>query len=250
MIMQTWSVDKIVVGSCLRSALYARANDCTLIYNGSSVPYFFEDVYERWNKEIFHLSLLGKVPFSDRVKSLRVRGNVINVTYGGAFVAKVAFKKCYVFDDNLLDLENEILEKDHQSFKVVDWMNVRRLSNTQTCEIVSEENFVSKIVLYESGRIDSDRQHKDAVVLSYLSEDQLLDFNFSDTMCKFKTRKVLEENGMIGTVNRIDKKTGKTFRHRIDLNVVSRDVVRVGFDKYKSSSLVEFPEISLASLLE
>ncbi|MBT5638147.1 MAG: hypothetical protein HOJ16_06255 [Candidatus Peribacter sp.] len=249
MTTRTWSVDKIVVGSCLRSVLYAQINDCPLIYNGSSPPYFFDEGFEMWNQRMFRLGLLGKIPFSDRVKSLRVRGESITVIHGGNHSAKILFKKCYVFDNNCLDLENEVIEKGQEKLKVVDWINLKKCVKFETDEIRSKDDFVNRIVLYESGRLDSDLRHKDVVVVSYLSEGQLLDFEFSDTMCRFKTRRALEENGIMGTVNRIDKKTGKVFRNRIDLNVTSRDVIKVGLDRYEPSSLVEFPTTSLDVLL-
>jgi len=249
MTTRDWFADKLVVGSCLRAILYAKINDCTLIYNGLSSPYFFEEGYKAWNQHIFRLGLLGKVPFSDRVKFLRVRGSTITVVYGGNHSVKISFKKCYVFDDNCLDLENEVVERNQEKLKVVDWINLKKCVKFETEEITSKDDFVNRIILYESARLDSDVKHKDAVVVSHLSKDQLLDFEFSDTMCKFKTRKALEEDGIVGTVNRVDKQTGKVFRNRIDLSVVSRDVVRVGSDKYEPSPLVEFPTISLDVLL-
>jgi hypothetical protein len=245
-----WLVNDLVIGSCLRSVLYSKLRGATLLFNKKARLRFFDDEYKLWNEEVFKLSVAGQVPFGESINSIRITNNTAFVSYGRSCSKKIKFKKCYVFDDNLLMLENALLRKEIKKSKVIDWIDIKKCANLENTSLFTGDDFVSKVIPYKSGRVYANLDHRDLVVVSYLSESQLQDFDYSDTMCKFKTRDFLEQSGAIGTVNRVDSATGKVFRNRIDLNVTRRDVECMDKNIYESSKWVKFPKTSLKSILE
>ena len=71
--MKTINTPKIVIGSSLESVLFASKNNCMLILNKLSPPEIFETKeLDDWNHLVFLLSMAGRIPFSDKVASIRV----------------------------------------------------------------------------------------------------------------------------------------------------------------------------------
>jgi hypothetical protein len=60
------------------------------------------------------------------------------------------------------------------------------------------DDFVSEIWFYGSDRIDGNTPVRDACAVSTLTEQQLLDFDYSETMARFKTIHEMESRGMKG----------------------------------------------------
>ena len=60
---------------------------------------------------------------------------------------------------------------------------------------------MNEIWFYPSDRIDGATQVKDACVGSYLNEREISDFNYSETMARFKMVHEMESKGMKGKFN-------------------------------------------------
>ena len=52
---------------------------------------------------------------------------------------------------------------------------------------------------------------------------------------------MIEEKGMLGVVNRLDKINGKVYRDRINLSFVDRVVLNHDLRKYRTSKYIKFP---------
>ena len=64
--------------------------------------------------------------------------------------------------------------------------------------IHTNDDFVSEIWFYSSDRIDGNTPVRDACAVSKLTESQLIDFDYSETMARFKELKIMKDNGMRG----------------------------------------------------
>ena len=60
------------------------------------------------------------------------------------------------------------------------------------------DDFVCEIWFYSSDRIDGNTPVRDACAVSKLTESQLRDFDYSETMARFKVLKIMKDNGMRG----------------------------------------------------
>lgn len=203
-------------------------------------PVFVESEYQSWHEKLFQLSVEGKVPFYDSIKSIKIREKTATVVHGNNNLTKIDFKRCYVFSDYGVSFENEIILEKEFPRTVYDFFQITKSEPHDIKVIEDSDDFVSKIVFYESGRLKN-KSNTDIVTVSKIFSSNFLDFDFSDTSCKFKARKMIEEKGILGIVNRVDKITNKVYRDRINLSFVERLVINNDLRKYKTSKYVKFP---------
>ena len=88
--------------------------------------------------------------------------------------------------------------------------------------------------MYNSGRVDGSFYPTDAISVSFLSQQELYDFDYSDTMANFKLTHILNENA-----------TKKSIRSKH----VKRLVYECDQNTYKSSEDVKFLNIPLQEML-
>ena len=211
--------DTIVIGGCLPSLLYAFKNGLPVIFSKPRPPFRYDKIqkdydlsflglepfelyYQKqvWERLLVLLGLSGNLPLSSNASGMRIVDNLLTVTTNNHRVVKFTFDKLVVFDDEgvtgLPPISGEIKEKN----RVIDWVNVRQGAKHQHDEIIGEGNFVNKIIFYPSDRHDN-RKLKDLVAISYLTDEELLDHDYSDTMVKFKVTKMMKSVGIRGGRN-------------------------------------------------
>tara|TARA_Y100001938_G_scaffold149915_1_gene238700 strand:+ start:1296 stop:2246 length:951 start_codon:yes stop_codon:yes gene_type:complete len=225
-----YEVDELVVGSSLEAVSYAFLNQKHIILNDTSKPYFFDfydagdelDRYlvddvryelasidgpkivgtsklEVWEKLVFCLSLAGLVPVSDKVYSMRIENdNIFKITTNNSRVLRFKFNKLRIFDSkNISDLQNL---REVNNFRVIDWIDVRSGMKHEYDYLGTEEDFVKDIYFYPSPRT-GDGQRKDLVAVSYITSEQLEEFEYSDTYVKFKVLDLMKKAGIRGARN-------------------------------------------------
>ena len=211
--------DTIVIGGCLPSLLYAFKNGLPVIFSKPRPPFRYDKIqkdydlsflglepfdlyYQKqvWERLLVLLGLSGNLPLSSNASGMRIVDNLLTVTTNNHRVVKFTFDKLVIFDDEgvtgLPPISGEIKEKN----RVIDWVNVRQGAKHQHDEIIGEGNFVNKIIFYPSDRHDN-RKLKDLVAISYLTDEELLDHDYSDTMVKFKVTKMMKSVGIRGGRN-------------------------------------------------
>jgi len=228
-----YEFDEIVIGSCLEAVSYSYLSGMPLILNGDKKPYFFEffekdsclEKYliksteyvlesskgprpvgvsrlEVWERLVFCLSMSGLIPAADKVFSIRVEDdNLLKITTKGSRVIRFKFKKLRIFDsDNVLGL---IASREPEKFKVVDWVNVRSGMTHQYDHLETGDEFIKEIYFHPSERLGAGENdnRKDLVAISYLTREQLDDFEYSDTYAKFKITNLMKETGIKGARN-------------------------------------------------
>lgn len=222
--------DKIVVGGDLRSLLYAFSNAYPVIYVNPVKPLrfdMFEGVdlsdlgissispqpqVEVWSRLNFLLGLSGLLPLGPNAESMRVRDNQLSVITKHARNIKFNFNKLVVFDNEQISGLPQITSEKRGRNRVVDWVNVRSGCTHDFLHLQGDDDFVKEIIFYPTDRSDN-RNLKDLAAISYLTDEQLADFDYSDTMVKFKVTKMMKEAGIRGARNGRDVNNPERYKY-------------------------------------
>jgi len=229
----TYNVEELVIGDSLEAISYSYLNERPLILNSIKKPHFFDffdagvdlskypieiveyemvgldntkivgaSKLEIWENLVFCLSMSGLVPASDKVYSMRIEdNNLLKLTTKDSRVLRFKFDKLRIFDtENMAGLESF---KEVNKFKVVDWINVRSGMKHEYDYFETKDDFVKEVYFYPSQRTGAGEkdERKDLVAVSYLTKEQLNDFEYSDTYAKFKILSLMKKAGIKGARN-------------------------------------------------
>lgn len=261
--------DEVVVGRGLNALVYAYCKDAILIRAPETGPPpfdFFEPTldlssfllpcatYELktnvgaktvgipkldlWDRLSYIMSLSGHVPFSDKVKSIRVDSEQKTISVAAGNTSTVLkYGKLRVFDTSqLYGLESHILSdyEERQSanflspkkFKILDWYNVRSGCKHKFDYFCTDDDFVKEVYFYPTERMDGKHNLKDLVAISYLTKEQMNDVEYSDTYARFKILALMKENGIRGSRNGRDQKYPERYKYyAVRIEATTRDVL-------------------------
>lgn len=272
--------DKIVIGSSLEALMFAFNNQLPVFFSEAERPFRFDflnwslDLSDLnleneqrilktidgemkvglpkeilWERLVFTLSYFGYVPLSNLCHSMRYTGDTITFSDEYSKIAEVAFNHCYYFGDkNCHKLLNE-KPVDTGKYICYDWIAFNRGGKHDVDFIETEDDFVRAIWFYSSDRIDGNSPVKDACVVSYLTAEQLSDFEYSETMARFKTIHEMESRGMKGKFNGYGP-NGKPKHYKFRTTHITRGTQKQ-YGKTKSKqSYIQIPNCSEQVLLK
>ena len=231
-----YTFEEVVIGSGLNAAAYSFIKNVPLVLNSAGSPFEFDYLdpeadldkiglknirkelstpdgvrlvglpeVDAWRYIVYMLSLSGLCPLADKTEAIRAEENRLTVTTTSSRVIKLDFDKLTIFDDkNVHGLS--MLPRESSKLKVIDWINVRSGMKHEFDQIESASDFVRRIHFYPSERIDGESNKKDAVAISYMLEEELNDYKYSDTYVKFKVRELMKNAGINGKKNGFDYK--------------------------------------------
>ena len=226
--------DNVVLGSSLSAILFAAQNFFPVVFSDFRKPFrfdYFEPTVDLsflnlpnglaaksltthqglidvglskslvWERLMFLLSMRGSVPLSNLCRNMRASDNKITCYNEYSKIAEIRFENCYYFgDDNVQGLfEQKVL--DNCEYTCYDWIAFNKGGKHEIDFIETSDDFVKRIWFYSSDRIDGNTAVKDACVVSVLTHEQVRDFNYSETMAKFKMLSEMESRGMKGQFN-------------------------------------------------
>ena len=146
-----------------------------------------------WERLMFLLSLQGKTPLANLCASMRYTGEALICSDEYAKIAEIKFQQAYYFGDRncykLLDQSRV----DNGKYICYDWISFNRGGKHEIDFIETDDAFVKHIWFYPSDRIDGNSPVKDACVVSYLTEEEVFDFDFSDA-ARAAANKAIREN--------------------------------------------------------
>jgi len=278
-----YKIDNLVIGGGLNALLFAYLNNYTIVNNKLKYPFRFDFLppsldlsflhlcmenkevkHQKGKKEfgiskidvykhlLFNLSLAGLVPLSDKVISVKLGDNRVDVITGrGIFVFEC--NKIYVFDDEnvrnlpeIMDIINEDL------YKVYDWINIRSCTAHPYDYFVNEEDFVNEVFFYSSERMDGyHKKRRDMVSVSYLSSEQVQQYEYSDTYAVFKIMKIMKDLGIRGNRNgrdMLDKTKYKYYALKLESD--RREMEPLQVNLYQDTKSVEFMHDSPEELIK
>jgi len=222
--------ENLVIGGSLNAIIFAYLKGYPLVTNRDVFPFRFDhfddsvdlsklslglekihlqektlgpsklDVYKHLN---FVLSMAGLLPLGDGFFSCRLKeDNLLKITTKNSRMIQVKFDHLFIFnDDNISGLPEPIESLDEGMYEVLDWIDITSTAHPHQY-LKTEDNFIREIFFYPTERLDGNHPNKkDLVAVSYLSGEQLKEYEYSDTYAKFKVLSILKEMGIKGQRN-------------------------------------------------
>ena len=251
---------EIVIGGCLSALLYSYYNNCPCIFSKPSIPFEF-DVFDGghdfsflglkepnrlviWQRLVASLSLGGLLPMSDKAVSLSIQDNRLKAVTSNSRLGRFDFEKLIIFDDREIRGLPSVEEQHIGKCRVIDWFHVRSGMEHDHNLFETEDDFIQKVIFHPSDRFvnqTSGRLRKDLVAISYLDENQIDDFDYSDTMAKFKITQMMKDAGIKGARNGKDTYNPNIYRYYSPkIEAVEREVNRDIKNFYKKDERFEF----------
>ena len=270
--------DNIVIGSNLKAVLFAFNNCVPLVFTKANRPFRFDYLESDidlsslkienseailktsnddkavgvskemlWERLIFFLSLDGKVPLSNLCQNIRLRDKTIICSNEYSKIAEVNFNTCYYFgDENCFGLKKKTLAND--DYICYDWIAFNRGGKHDVDYIKLEDDFVNEVWFYPSDRIDGNTPVKDACVVSKIKEEDILDFDFSETMARFKLISEMEARGMKGVFNGYGP-NGKPKYYKFRTTSITRTKRKEKSASWEKQDDIKIPEVEEEDLL-
>jgi hypothetical protein len=185
--------DDVVIGADTDAIDFAHENNFYLLKNRIPHHHSYENLESAWAKKSYELYDKGLCPFTDKIQTVRVDPETKTakvVTGHGHYIVK--YQNLHVFDiDNVA---GTTISRELTHYRVVDWFDCKGLHNLTCRQITTNDDFVNKLVFFKTCRIDGDQKYLDLLCESFLSEDQLKNFDYSDTMARFKVKDILQKH--------------------------------------------------------
>lgn len=258
--------EDIVVGSCIRSLVYAALHGKPIVFHNLSEPFRFDDtqiegieklgfkkeepLVDIWGKLFFLLSLAGLVLPIGKANKLRVVDNTIFVSDDYTSY-KYNFKKLIIFEDQGISGLPR-MEREESGINIVyDWVNVRSGCYHEHDFLQDEDSeFVKEIIFYPSDR-NKNNKTKDLVAISTMTSAQLEDFDYSSTMVKFKVLKMMKAAGIRGARNGRDQNNPERYKYyAVKVEPAEREVVSTNVRYYKEDERFDFCYDTVEQILE
>ena len=243
-------LDKVVIGSTIESAYYAIINDCFFVPTRQSPALFYRENVESWPKLNTMLGLLSKLIAFEKTETIRIIDNQLKITAEN-ITYKYKFEKCYVFDPTGVQLDNQVVEPHPKTFLVIDDFELSTLGKHkfEITPVTGESGFAKEIHFYSSSRVDGASYITDCVVESTLTEEQIKDFDFSDTMARFVVERHLTSVGVYGTFMTYYKNGSPKYR-KPKVKHVNRFIYPKDNNIYADTEWVKMKNLSMEEIVE
>ena len=235
----TYEYDTIVIGGGLNAKIYAYYTKCPYICGNDPAPFRFDVLQEEVVPQ-----LSGQSPMAGKVSSINIRDNILKATTKDSRLGKFQFNKLVIFDDSNVFGLPPLKEKKVGKSRVLDWFDVRSGMEHEHDSFESDDEFVKKIIFYPSDRFgnqSSGRVRKDLVSISYLDEEQVTDFEYSDTMARFKILQMMKDAGIRGARNGRDVNNPEVYRYYSPkIEATQREIIPDVTNYYEEDPRFEF----------
>ena len=136
-----------------------------------------------------------------------------------------------------------------QNYICYDWIAFNRGGKHDVDYIKLEDDFVNEVWFYPSDRIDGATPVKDACVVSKIKKEDILDFDFSETMARFKLISEMETRGMKGVFNGLGP-TGKPKYYKFRTTHITRTKRRDQEPAWEEHGAIKVPKLKEHDLLK
>jgi len=211
--------DTVVVGGNLQSLLTGVLENAPVVFANPTPPDRFKKLpgspktqLELWERLVFFMGMRGLIPFSDLCQTVRIIDERLDITTNRYRKSSMRFKNLIIYDDRQIKGLPPAVKEEKDKNLVIDWVNVRSGCTHDLDELSSVDAFVNKVYFYPTERSDN-KSFKDLAAISYLTDEELEDFDFSDTMVKFKVQKMMKEAGIRGARNGRDVNNPERYKY-------------------------------------
>ena len=138
-----------------------------------------------WEKLLFLMAVVGRSPLSNLCGSVRYDGDTVVCSNEYSKIMEFTFNECFYFGDN--NTTGFVKQKglDEHTYICYDYVAFNKGGKHEIDYIKTQDDFVREIWFYSSDRIDGNTPVKDACAVSFLTKEQYLDFDYSQTMARF-----------------------------------------------------------------
>ena len=202
-----------------------------------------------WERLLFLLSLDGKAPLSNLCHTMRYNGDTLVCSNEYSKIFELKFNECLYFGDQLATGLATEKSLDETTYICYDYIAFNKGGKHEIDHIRTNDDFVSEIWFYSSDRIDGNTPVRDACAVSTLTEQQLLDFDHSETMARFKTIHEMESRGMKGQFAGGYTTAGNPKHYKFRTTSIGRQTHQQRTEATPSEANVTIPKQSTQSLL-
>ena len=269
-----------MIGSCLDAVLFAFNNKYPIFFTKAQRPFRFDYLEAEidlsflkanwpskslttfgaqkligtpkellWERLLFLLSLDGKAPLSNLCHTMRYDGDTLVCSNEYSKIFELRFDECFYFGDPLATGLATQKSLDENIYLCYDYIAFNKGGKHEVDYIVTDDNFVSEIWFYGSDRIDGNTPVRDACAVSTLTEQQLLDFDYSETMARFKTIHEMEHRGMKGQFAGGYTTAGNPKYYKFRTTSIGRQTYQQRAESTPSEANVTIPTQGTQSLL-
>ena len=203
-----------------------------------------------WERLLFLLSLDGKAPLSNFCYTMRYNGETMVCSNEYSKIFELRFDECIYFGDP--STTGLVTDKslDEKTYLCYDYIAFNSGGKHEIDYIHTDDDFVSEIWFYGSDRIDGNTPVRDACAVSTLTEQQLLDFDHSETMARFKTIHEMESRGMKGQFAGGYTTAGNPKHYKFRTTSIGRQTRQQRTESAPLESNITIPKESTQSLLD
>ena len=272
--------ENIVIGGNLEALAYAFVNNFSVLYTELSEPFEFDYVpfglelgalgslpstnlstnfgslkvgpskMQIWQKLLFSMSMAGKGIYGDTINTIDINDGDLIINCFGTKNRILSYDKLIVFDERGLRGLPEITGQTKKKNIVYDWVNINSGGKHDYDLFSYKDDFVNKVYFYSSRRSDNSKS-KDLVSVSYLTDEQLVDFSYSETYVKFKLLELFRELGLRGARNgRDSQRPGHYKYYAVKLTPADRQVRSSVENNYKLDDSVVFNNMTFEDILK
>jgi len=273
--------DKIVIGSSLSAVLYAFNNKYPIFFAEERRPFRF-DYFEPevdlsclkmptcqkslttfegaktiglskellWERLLFLMSLDGGAPLSNLCHNIRHTDDTLTCSNEYSKIAEIKFNECFYFGDHQSSGFVNQKGLDEDNYICYDYIAFNRGGKHDVDHIQTGDDFVNEIWFYPSDRIDGNTPVKDACAVSVLAQGHLMDFDYSETMARFKTIHEMKQRGMKGPFAHDYTTAGNPKHYKFRTTSIHRKTHKQSNKCESQASNIEIPEIGEQDLLK
>jgi len=203
-----------------------------------------------WEKMLFLMAVEGKSPLSNLCGNIRYNGDSIVCSNEYSKIMELKFNTCFYFGDQKTIGMVQQNKLDEDKYICYDYIGFNKGGKHEIDYIETEDSLVGEIWFYPSDRIDGNTPVRDACAVSLLTESQKEDFDYSQTMARFKVVHEMESRGMKGAIASGKTTAGKPKYYKFRTTSLYRETDKYGLEITTESESIKIPEFNEEDLLK
>lgn len=245
--MSSITLNKVIVGGSLEALQTAYHTGLPVLCIPQPPNHLLQESLELWKRLAFFLSVSGQMPLGGNVGTLRFseEEKEIKCFTNNSKIVKASYQTAHIFDDLRVEGLPIPSREAKKEFIVLDWINVRR-GQRHPYDFIEDagSDFVKRLVFYPTLRNTGRRPDlKDACAISFLTEKQLNNLDYSESYTFLKVRDMMKLAGVKGNKNGIQASTGGTAYQSLKIEVSHREVIPAHRNEYEDTETLKFSKV-------
>ena len=206
---------------------------------------------QAWPRLVLFMSLMGRFLSRDTDTTIKVRNNKV-FFISNSSTEEIVFENCTIFDTTGIQADAQVHEARPSKFLVLDDLELSCLGGKHSSLPgidKATDGFARRVEFYSSPRVDGANYITDCVVESLLTQEEVYQFENSDTMARFVVERHLENCGVTGPVVS-HYKSGKPKYRKPKVKSVKRLVFKKDATIYVNTENLKFKKANLQEVLD